>query len=536
MAQIKLPRNFETIAARANSYNWSDEQLEIFEWFENGEGNLIIRARAGCAKTTSILEGVNRAPERRILLAAFNKSIADEMKSRVLNPAVRVQTLHALGLSFCHRHITDLQVDTKGERARALAKTACEALLSEKGINISPDHNAVRAVANLHTKIREILVDPIERFFCSRSEENIGINDDNIGRFFEWMQEFAFQFNTPHFDGFWSIDNLIEAALKAVQCAADTEMSMVDFADMIFLPLRRHWISPVCDLMVIDEAQDMSAPQLQIAIEATKSRGRICIVGDDKQAIYAFRGADTAGLDCLKLELDAAELGLKTTYRCPQTIVALAQSFAPDFRAAPTALEGVVEQLDTMSQIATYAQPGDFVLSRVNADLISACIRLVNRGLNAYVKGADLGKILDHLVEKIVDLDLVTLERFTILLEKWYNRERKRAEKLPDRIRLEKLAALGDQHDMLQAFAESSIDLAQMRERIITTFSETKPNAIMCSTVHKAKGLEAPRVFLLGKSFSREDEEEDNICYVAITRAKQELYIIGKTIDQFVSI
>jgi hypothetical protein len=52
---------------------WSPEQQAIFDWFERGTGHLLVRARAGTGKTTTLVEGVGRAPERKICVAAFNK-------------------------------------------------------------------------------------------------------------------------------------------------------------------------------------------------------------------------------------------------------------------------------------------------------------------------------------------------------------------------------------------------------------------------------------------------------------------------------
>ena len=61
----------------------------------------MVRARAGCAKTTTSLEGVKQAPERRILVAAFNKLIADEANARLVGQdRVRAKTLHALGMGY----------------------------------------------------------------------------------------------------------------------------------------------------------------------------------------------------------------------------------------------------------------------------------------------------------------------------------------------------------------------------------------------------------------------------------------------------
>ena len=125
--------------------------------------------------------------------------------------------------------------------------------------------------------------------------------------------------------------------------AAEEPTEAIDFADMIFLPLRKGMVYPSYELVVIDEAQDMTRPQLEIARRATTKDGRIFIVGDDRQAIYGFRGADSGALDRLKEQLQATELGLKTTYRCGRAIVERAREYVPDFEAAPTVEEGVVK-------------------------------------------------------------------------------------------------------------------------------------------------------------------------------------------------
>jgi len=66
---------------------WSAQQEAIFGWFGSAGGNLVVRARAGTGKTTTILEGIGRAPEGKILLCAFNKRIAEELQTKVRNPA-----------------------------------------------------------------------------------------------------------------------------------------------------------------------------------------------------------------------------------------------------------------------------------------------------------------------------------------------------------------------------------------------------------------------------------------------------------------
>lgn len=91
--------------------HWSEQQEAIFRWFASGSGNLVVKARAGTGKTTTAIEATSRAPERRILLAAFNKKIAVELAGRITNPACVAKTLHALGFGFIRAQRSQLRVD-----------------------------------------------------------------------------------------------------------------------------------------------------------------------------------------------------------------------------------------------------------------------------------------------------------------------------------------------------------------------------------------------------------------------------------------
>jgi hypothetical protein len=97
---------------------WSEQQLEIFKWFKTQTNeNLVVRARAGAAKTTSIIEGVKLAWDRSILLAAFNKRIQEELAGRVAgNKAVRAQTLHSVGFAAVRNQWKTVRLDSSGAR------------------------------------------------------------------------------------------------------------------------------------------------------------------------------------------------------------------------------------------------------------------------------------------------------------------------------------------------------------------------------------------------------------------------------------
>jgi hypothetical protein len=79
---------------------WSDEQNNIFNWFKSGRGHLVVQARAGTGKTSTIIEAFGHAPEDKICYCVFNKKNQLEAQGKVTDGRVEVKTLHALGYAF----------------------------------------------------------------------------------------------------------------------------------------------------------------------------------------------------------------------------------------------------------------------------------------------------------------------------------------------------------------------------------------------------------------------------------------------------
>lgn len=500
-------------ASRPTTHTWSEEQEAVFAWFARTEpGNCVVRARAGTGKTTTIIEGIARAPEQEILLAAFNKTIAEELASRLTNPRAEAKTLHALGFSFLRRHWSQVRVDA-ASRAWDLARAACGPKVPDPIIGV---------VKELHTKAREILP------FAARMQDST-----------DQLVALALRFDLDPGEEWecegWGLERIALYAERAM-VLAEERTATIDFADMIFLPLVHGWVTPRYDLVVVDEAQDMTGAQLSLATKAC--RGRVCIVGDNRQAVYAFRGADSGSLDRLKAELQATELGLKTTYRCPQKVVKLAAKIVPDFRAAPTAPEGTVDHVSAAGMLEQ-AYEGDFVLSRTNAPLVPICLALLKSGKRARIRGRDIGSSIQTLLKK---LQVKHLNDLPQKLANWYAREEKRAKKMRDEEAATHLADCLDRKELILALAEDLVSWGEFEARCRSLFSDDTLPAVMCSTIHRAKGLEADRVFLLGNTFrgsesvylddeenahaeNQDDpgQEERNIKYVGITRAKAHL-------------
>jgi hypothetical protein len=383
----------------------------VFDWFAHGTGNLVVRARAGVGKTTTALEGIEHAPDDSILLAAFNKRTAEELASRLTNPRAVAMTLHSAGFRIVKQFWEGVRIADRSERADDLARRGCAEYVyarrrAEK-LEPVPYHDegcggagvacrcvrppricdvsdsVARMVAKLTSLARECapfaavgddLVDLAYAMECTPGEE--------------WE---AYG---------WNARAVCDTTVLAMALARERPVRTgIDFADMLYLPLANGWVRPQYGLVVIDEAQDMNASQIELARRL--SSGRVCVIGDDRQSIYAFRGADSGSIDRLKRELQADELGLTTTYRCGKRIVDEARALVPDFEAGMGNPEGRVSALAGYQRLLEVVTPGDAILSRVNAPLVGLCLKLLKASVSARVEGRDVAAGLRALVRDL---------------------------------------------------------------------------------------------------------------------------------------
>ncbi len=79
--------------------------------------------------------------------------------------------------------------------------------------------------------------------------------------------------------------------------------------------------------VLVDEYQDSNYAQQQIVLQLTRERQRVCVVGDDAQSIYSFRGANIDNILGFREAYDGARLfKLEQNYRSTQLIVQAANS------------------------------------------------------------------------------------------------------------------------------------------------------------------------------------------------------------------
>jgi DNA helicase II / ATP-dependent DNA helicase PcrA len=465
---------------------WSDYQRDIFRDIESGVGNTQVDAYAGSGKTSSIQEGFYHVPAgKNSLMCAFAKPIQIELEKRAPE-GVTVLTLHSLGFRASKKVFPRVgKPDDKGEKLWGFIK-------ADRGEE--PETYEVReALAKTVSLAKGYLAHTVEEIDAVMDRHDIDPN--------ETRESFI-------------------ASVQKIMLACKNDTSRMDFDDMIYFPNVHNIRLDKFGYVFIDEAQDLNAAQINIALNSCDIGGRVISVGDERQAIYGFRGADSNAIQNIVDRMHSKRLPLSVTYRCARRIVELAQTFVPGLEAAPNAEDGLVDQIQE-EKIEQLVTPGDFILSRTNAPLIKWVMRLLKARIPANIQGRDVGKNLASLVKKSKKSDVGA---FLAWLEEYRALEVERmvkAKRDPEQI--------NDKVECLVNLSEGTRTTKELLFNISELFSDKDDhNRVILSTTHKAKGLERNRVFMLSKTYRPgKGIEEDNLTYVAITRAKRELYMVG---------
>lgn len=488
-----------------------------------GTSHLVLRARAGCGKTSTILMGVEAwsaaNPSGEAVVCAFNKAIADEVgeklaamghkwtetNGRRTPPRVQAATLHSLGMNLV-RFIFKPTVDDKKVRN----------LVRESNLQSCREYGA-----------------QVEDLVRLAKQAGFGFFSDCPVESAQAWYDLADHFDVNGLDDTSQMAEIVEAA-QVVYRISLGRTDVIDFDDMILFPLiknlRVKWPK---DLVIVDEAQDLSRTRQALARKFVKPGvGRMIIVGDDRQAIYGFTGADATALDNLTAALGAVVMPLSVTWRCPRSVVALARQLVGDIEAAPNAAEGEVVHVDSMP---SDLKVGDAVLCRNTAPLVSQAYRLIRAGVPARVEGRAIGEGLKNLVTR---WKVKTIAGLLTRLEDFQAREQQKAMAKGDE---SKMAEVEDRCETLRIIIgavgeRGGRDVADVLTFIDDMFADGVSGAVVLATYHRSKGREWDRVILLEHArrcpspWAKQKwqrDQEDNLAYVAITRAKRTLVFVG---------
>ena len=516
----------------------SKQQKDIFKFILDGEKNAVISAVAGSGKTTTLLEALKLIPEdKTILFMAFNKSIAKELRERVpQRKSIKVMTVHGFGIETIRKSIKEPSIDNSKYR-----KILKDIIQFYKGKNDDvldvykfnkECYRFIESMANT-VKNGDIDIDKFVKNVVDLSNlgrlhlidfdtKPIGVND---------LNKLADIHSINNEDGESTVAWYLSKLGLHYQ-------DVVDFTDMIMFPNIMNLSTDVYDYVFIDECQDLNTCQRLLMEKAIKpDTGRFIAVGDPKQAIYAFAGADYESYQKLKKIPNTIELPLSVTYRCAEPIVKWVKHLNPLIKHFSKNKTGVVHETFSYKDI----QDGDMVLCRNTFPIVALCIKLLSEGKKSYIIGSDIGMSLILMIENCEK----KTEDFTMInvFSRLYHDKDKLIEKVMSNHKMIKSEAMEDSqviimNEKIQAIEVLSEGISNPHDvirKIKELFSNDKKSGICLSNMHKSKGLESERVFIIHQELipskyaklQWQIEQERNLEYVAYTRAKTTLGFVN---------
>lgn len=481
---------------------YSKYQKDIFHHVEKENCNILVNAVAGSGKTTTLIKCFDYTnPKYKILCLAYNKHIADELKTKVPDN-VKVSTIYAVGLSALIRYYKIDNINKAidpykiNKIINKYSKSWTEFKTNGEKLEYIKNLTSIINLCRLNLKLKPEQITGL----CSYYGYNNIINKD-VNR----------------------IIKIIEDDIK--------DTSTFDYTDMIFFPtINQKIFLTKYKYVFIDEVQDTNVCQQIIFKRCVHDKGgRFFAFGDPKQCIYTFMGANNNTFDKIKEIPNTKVLPLSISYRCGKEIINYAKRIVPYIEYNPDNVDGLVNKYGSAMEDA---KEGDFVLCRDNGPLIKLFFYYIRNNIKCNFNGKEFSDSLKSLIKPYKD-QRKTLAMCVTGLVKDLGDVRSQLVKLgvPNPEDHDSYCSLRDKIDVIKAFTDlGSITLSDIEDNINHYF-ESNNSGVILSTVHKAKGLEADRVFIIRPDIlpnrksphAWEIESETNLFYVAITRAKKEL-------------
>lgn len=481
----------------------TEEQAKLSLKISAGEA-VSGRACAGTGKTTTAIEGL-RSARGKVLALAFNKSAQQELETRLQGTTCEARTLNSLG----HRQVMQFV----GKRQLKLEINKLRDILKERFQNVEFEDS--QKILKL---CREARTQGIVPAGISGLKALVEDTEENWQALCETEEEEVFISHARE---------LLKYSIIQAQQAG-----VIDFDDQIYLSALNNNLFSGYDLVVVDEAQDLNP--LQHKMLSKFYRTPITIIGDPRQSIYGFRGAVSKSMQALEEKFSLEVLPLTMNFRCGREIIKYAQQWCPEITAG-LSLQGTVDRLEkySLEEIPTTA----VILSRCNAPLLRLAFQFIKAGRWPKFIGRDIGRSLASTLNQITKKKMIHEPALSAAIQQFFQHQISIA---TERGQDWKVEALDDRKECLFAVLEQSgATDSKTLEAVLKDFATKEGIGVTLSSMHRAKGLEWNEVYWLDKGTNekfmkkaaeRGDIEgfrqEQNLCYVAATRAKEKLFFI----------
>lgn len=477
------------------------EQIAIYDAIKGTDDNIAVDALAGTGKTHTAVDSAKEA-SGSVQFTAFNRHISEELNHR-LGGAGTASTLHAIG---CRLVQSSGRRQVVQDKYRDIIARQNPRLVDGRTKRLKDEYAPVFAVVEAWRN-QLIPLDPSQQDL-----QNLGDALASMGWEAPENPE-AHQMMFP----------IAKAAVgEGIHCKRT-----MDFTDMITMPHYLNLTRYQSDLIIADEAQDFNPAQQQLI---TRLAPRVMHVGDPRQAIMGFAGADTNSFHNMTDRLGSVSLPLTVCWRCPSSHLDLARILVPTIQDRPNAPAGSVIGCGPEG-LANTLEEGDMVICRTNAPLLGMAYRLIASGRSAKIRGRDIGAGLYNLIKRLKPTHL------NDLAGKLAKYRQNQAELLSAKDATEAVMQKHtDQCDCLSVMIDNVESLDGLHHSLDAMFGDTvdESKQVVLSSIHRAKGSQASRVALLCPDklgrFGRTSQaciQEVNLAYIAITRSTKDLIIVG---------
>lgn len=256
---------------------WSPQQQAFLDWCRDGSGSCVLEAVAGAGKTTVLIEA-GKVIRGQVGYMVYNKKNADEAKVKITKAGMdykkmQAGTAHSFGCGAYRKARPNLTVDENKVR------DITDALLPRSAPQPGGGYSEAHPLA--------VFAPAVVQLVSLAKQTGIGIPGLATNDARTWLDM------AEHFDVFDEDETPIpaETKLEVVRRAAQMlkrstdMMDLIDFDDMIYMPLYykvRFW---QFEVVMIDEAQDTNATRRALVRAMLRRGGRVIAVGDRCQPV-----------------------------------------------------------------------------------------------------------------------------------------------------------------------------------------------------------------------------------------------------------
>lgn len=478
----------------------------------------------GSGKTTYLLNVVDKEMEdgvssERIGYFSFTRKASNEARDRAIKKFPHLnektdfpyfRTLHSLAFRCLSTKVDDMM---QGEHYAEFAK--------ETGISLEISNDSEEGYAKA---------------------ENPILNEINIARI--CGVDLRTHYNNSSIDIEWHHFEFVERSYRHYKASRN----LLDFTDLLELLALEKQRLPQLEVLIIDEAQDLSRLQWEIVHALVERASRIYIAGDDDQAVFTWAGADVKSF----LEFKGDIRVLEQSYRVPSSVHKLASHIVNRIQERqpkdwkPRDFEGTIKQYQRfedvplgngewlvlsstnymLNPVHEWLKSNGVLFERNNVPSLSTTMLEAVVNWERLRKGLALGlldiqNVYKYLGSKTVARGFKNFKGDIDVLE--YN--------ITDLKTSYGLLTDSPWYEALSRISEDKIEYLRAILRRGIKLSEA--GQIKLSTIHGAKGGEADNVLLFldlspkfSKEYAKNSDSVNRLFYVGVTRTKKTLHLV----------